>query len=256
MGNYILCSHRSAEIPYYIESVSLNIYSIEELCYFIANYIPLADATVVNKELAAWIKDQAGLTEAAGVLETMLEEKDSFTEAVKWVLKNGNYYNRTQLEKIFEKLDAYHGVEPMGKSKARADMLMEQKKYIKAIENYKEILDTVGISEQPKSFRGRIYFNLGCGYVKLFRLPKARENLRRAYALIPEENIRKADLAAAYLDGGKEALISEAQKTGANETEIATVIMEMESIEAPVIDGNLSELTGKWVRDYHDSTGL
>ncbi len=256
MGNYILCSHKSAEIPYYIESVSLNIYSIEELCYFIANYIPLADITVVNKELASWIKNEAGMSEAAGVLETMLDEKDSFNEAVKWVLKCGNYYNKTQLEKIYEKLDAYQSMEIMWQRKARADMLMEQKKYIKAIENYKEILDTVGISEQPKTFRGKVYYDLGCGYAKLFRLSKARENLRKAYALLPEEKIRKAVLAAAYLDGKEEALSLEAKKLSADEAEIKAIMTEMEAIDAPAIEGSLDELTKKWVRDYHDSTGL
>lgn len=34
MSGYILCQLKRAEIPYYIENISTNIYSIEELCYY------------------------------------------------------------------------------------------------------------------------------------------------------------------------------------------------------------------------------
>ena len=35
MGELILCSQQLAAMPYYIENVSLNVYSLDELCYYI-----------------------------------------------------------------------------------------------------------------------------------------------------------------------------------------------------------------------------
>ena len=58
MGSYILCQVRRAENPFFIDSVSLNIYSIEELCYFICRNLPLLDETVLNESLAAWLKEE------------------------------------------------------------------------------------------------------------------------------------------------------------------------------------------------------
>ena len=37
MGELILCSQQLAAMPYYIENVSLNVYSLDELCYYIKN---------------------------------------------------------------------------------------------------------------------------------------------------------------------------------------------------------------------------
>ena len=37
MGELILCSQQLAAMPYYIENVSLNVYSLDELCYYIRN---------------------------------------------------------------------------------------------------------------------------------------------------------------------------------------------------------------------------
>lgn len=39
MGELILCSHPIAAMPYYIDNISLNVYSLEELCYYIENHL-------------------------------------------------------------------------------------------------------------------------------------------------------------------------------------------------------------------------
>ena len=41
MSGYILCQVKKAEKPFYIENISTNIYSIEELCYYPVSYTHL-----------------------------------------------------------------------------------------------------------------------------------------------------------------------------------------------------------------------
>ena len=48
MAGYRLCRVKTAENPFFLENISTNIYSIEELCYFFTNNVPLLDATVMN----------------------------------------------------------------------------------------------------------------------------------------------------------------------------------------------------------------
>ena len=45
MGELILCSHPIAAMPYYIDNISLNVYSLEELCYYIENHLYLIKGT-------------------------------------------------------------------------------------------------------------------------------------------------------------------------------------------------------------------
>ena len=35
MGELLLCGRELASVPYYIESISLNVYSLEEICYYL-----------------------------------------------------------------------------------------------------------------------------------------------------------------------------------------------------------------------------
>ena len=48
MGGYILCHEKRAETPYYIEAAGIKIWTIEELCYFICQYVWLLDDSFVS----------------------------------------------------------------------------------------------------------------------------------------------------------------------------------------------------------------
>ena len=61
MSGCRLCQVRLAKNPYYIESISTNIYSIEELCFYLQNNIYLIDQTIVNEKLCKWVRDELGL---------------------------------------------------------------------------------------------------------------------------------------------------------------------------------------------------
>ena len=43
MSGYILCQTERAEAPYFIENISMNIYSLEELCYYLDHNLYLID---------------------------------------------------------------------------------------------------------------------------------------------------------------------------------------------------------------------
>ena len=48
MSGYILCQVKKAEKPFYIENISTNIYSIEELCYYLYNNLYLVDSSLIS----------------------------------------------------------------------------------------------------------------------------------------------------------------------------------------------------------------
>ena len=56
MGTLLLCSHGLASAPYYLESMALNIYSIEELCYYLKQNIDLVEPSFMDEELIDWIR--------------------------------------------------------------------------------------------------------------------------------------------------------------------------------------------------------
>ena len=62
MSDYILCQVKRASLPFYVENISKNIYSIEELCYYFYKNIYLIDESIINERLCNWLKDELGLS--------------------------------------------------------------------------------------------------------------------------------------------------------------------------------------------------
>ena len=55
MSGYHLCQVKKARHPYFIESISTNIFTIEELCFYLEKNIYLLDQTIINEKLLDWI---------------------------------------------------------------------------------------------------------------------------------------------------------------------------------------------------------
>lgn len=255
MGNYLYCNRPAAEMPYHIDSLQLNIYSIEELCFFIANFLPLADETVLNPSLADWLDRECRLPGTADLLRSLRGSEYELQESQKVILKSGNYFLPVELTKLFARIDETRDMDDLNRQKARADMLLRHRRYKAAASIYEHILETTLTSEQ-KELRGRIYYNLGCANAKLFRITKARNCFERANELIGGEKTAEACLAAAYMEGGEALLIAEAESIGADDLDKDRILRAVRSIEEPEIKEDLDSLVREWVRDYRDSTGL
>lgn len=257
MNNCILCRRKTAKIPFHIESVSLNLYSAEELCYFIANYLPLAGEVIEDGGLIRWMEEECSMPGTADIIKSLLTGRsDTQFEALKIILKNTNYYSTSELAKIFERMDEFQDKREIDKKMERAAVLMKNRKYKSAIADYEAILKDPGFSGEPEEFRGKLNYNLGCACTKLFKLKAARSYFEKALELIPCEKVRKADMAAAYLEGGIPAFNEAAKKTEASIGERGQVLSEINALKDPEISEDLNELAARWIRDYHESTGL
>ena len=65
MSGYILCQVKKAEKPFYIENISTNIYSIEELCYYLYNNLYLVDSSLISSKLCTWLEEELELPKLA-----------------------------------------------------------------------------------------------------------------------------------------------------------------------------------------------
>ena len=199
MGELILCSHPIAAMPYYIDNISLNVYSLEELCYYIENHLYLIEADFMSEELCLWIGQELDEKDLAQSLRSVLLGNGSLSDFTELILRSCGYCSEDTIRHIRSVLLDMQNKSVFECSKIRADRYMESEKYVKAIHEYRKLL---GMEEECKKnpvLEGNIRHNLGTACAELFLFDEAAANFLNAYRLNQNRESLAACMAACRL---------------------------------------------------------
>lgn len=227
MTGMILCRTKMAKNPYHAAHAGLNLYSLEELCYYIYHNIYLIGFDLVDEPLIAFIRTELEEEALAVRLEYLKKNRAGLAEMVITILKYVDYYDNRELEEIREILETLDTQNVYERLKRRADSLLGNKKYAGAIKNYLTILDGEKDPLLPGIFYAGVYHNLGVAYGNLFLYPQAREAFIAAYAIGQHEESKKCIVAAELLDEnfhGPRTFGSEDEESFVFEREVETVL--------------------------------
>ena len=284
MSGYILCQVKRAKLPYYIENISTNIYSIEELCFYLYHNIYLLDSTIINEELCFWIRDELGLKKLAQKLYNLLDEEVKIGDFILPIFKEINYLSLDEFRKLNQQIQRFSQEPEVLRQKLKGDYLMEHGKYVNAIKVYQKALHykmeaNNGEKDQlGGQFLGGIYHNMGCAYARLFQMEEAITCFSRAYEHLRTMASIKSYLYAVYMEKGIRAFAEKAAQLGVDSESENEILAEVEAAAKElfesedgkeyakaleekkkgnfdgyreVLEGMLDRLT----REYHRSTG-
>ena len=257
MASGLVVKGPSAKVPYHVASVGLNLYSIEELCYFISRNLPLADENLLNESLADWLGKQCGQTWLASEMKEILREAaDPVSECLSLLFRNSGYFSQNELNALFTQMKSYADLAASKRQKLQADVLMDRGKYQKAIDFYEDILRGEKKMNIDRNFLGLVYFNAGCAYERLFYTEKAEEYFLKSYEILMDRVSMMAVLYAAYLNGGEDAVKAKAEELHAHVTLVEDVMDGIRELQVPDYPGNLEKAVDEWIENYHYATDL
>ena len=72
MGELILCRGTLAAVPYFLESIAVNIYSLEELAWCMDQHTELTGIDIYKESFAGWVKEELGLADEGQTLFDLL----------------------------------------------------------------------------------------------------------------------------------------------------------------------------------------
>ena len=79
MGKLIVCSSKQAETPFTFLNTKVEIYTYEELCFYIYNNTVLISKSALSERLFNWIRDELDMPQLADRL-TGLASKTPFAQ--------------------------------------------------------------------------------------------------------------------------------------------------------------------------------
>ncbi len=194
MSQIILGTGRYAEEPYFMDKFYVNLYSVEELCYLFVEKAELLDQDVMQPGMVKWLDEQCGLSQLAHTLYSLLNQKASTAAYAGTVLEYVNLYPEEVTARTIEIIKSNEGLSPYERTKAKADYLLQNRKYCAAMEQYHSLLAQV--PETDKLLRAKILHNMGVACAGMFMFRRAADFFQQAYRTDRDKESLTAYLAA------------------------------------------------------------
>lgn len=181
MGELILCQAGIAAMPYYIESVSLNVYSMEELCYYIQKYSDRIDENFWTEDLCTWMDEELHCDETADLLRQKMKDKAEVAELVQIIVDSGGYFTKAEKKEIVQQLRGLENKSDYEKGKLRAERYLMNHYYVSSITEYQKLLKMTENEPHQVLETGSIWHNMGVANAQMFLYEQAAECFQKAY---------------------------------------------------------------------------
>lgn len=126
MGELLLCHETIAALPYYIEETGINIYSMEELSYYISGNVYLLDHSFMCESLCTWVEKQMHRVELAQKLRENIRTEGKLSDFVFAILQDTAYCTMKEMQEIVFAVRQMEQKSDFERDKIRADQLMEK----------------------------------------------------------------------------------------------------------------------------------
>lgn len=194
MSRIILGTGMYADSPFYVEKFYVNLYSVEELCYLLVEKAELLDQDIMQRELVRWLDEQCGLNQLAHTLYSLLNQNGSTAAFVGTILEYVNLYPEEITALTEQTVRNNEGLNPYERGKAKADYMLQSRKYYIALKQYYSLLERIPDSESL--LRAKILHNMGVTCAKLFMFRQAADRFLQAYETDGNEESLELYLAA------------------------------------------------------------
>lgn len=183
MGRIILCETQPSTTSYIFPNTKIEVFSYEELCYYIYNNIALIAEEYISTRMFNWMEDGLKLPELARDLRKIKEKETSdLTDLCTAILTYKEYYTIPEVKEFIFRMERMKGMTPPQFRKMQADGFLRYHKYLKAVSVYDEILEQYPDIKNTKLL-GSIYHNRAVALANNFELKEAMESYLRAFEL-------------------------------------------------------------------------
>ena len=211
MGKLIQCSSPLAFTPYHFRLTDTNVYSMEEVCYYIWHNIYMIQEEVFDREFVMWIEKELHMEETSHKLACLIQDHKNLKDIVVTICCSCDYYDEEEINALIRLMDEIEQMPAYARKKHKGDTYLACHSYEKALEEYEKVFESDEILHAEKEAYGSIFHNMGVAYSNLAEFRKAAEYFLKAY----EQNKKDASLAQGLfalrlskdVEGYKKALV-------------------------------------------------
>ncbi|SDB19381.1 hypothetical protein [Eubacterium oxidoreducens] len=190
MNQVMICSPITAKQPYRMKSTSTNIYTIEELCFYLTTHLFLIEDDIKDPQLCKWLSLELKENYLSEQLLDLLRKKVSTALFVKSILELSGYSDEAELNYVEDELRKMEQKSPLERKKMRMDKMAQTRRYVAAIRGYEQLLRVHEV-QLDEELAGSICHNMGCCYANLFLFENAKKAFSAAYRVSKADKSRE-----------------------------------------------------------------
>ena len=226
MQNILICNTTKASTPYIIPYINCNIYSYEELCFFLYENIPLLEKVFIPKDLLPFLKEELKLNRLYKVLEDMIKRKESARNLILAIFSAKSYYNEGEVRKWRSSYDRFYQSPWHEREKETADCYMHYKKYERAKSHYEFIIKKE--TELEADFLSKVYYNLGVCCCKQFDFAGGKLHFLKANEVKKDALYLQSYFAVLQLCDNEAFVRTEVREKGLSLEEFGKIVDEVD----------------------------
>ena len=200
MRETLICTGRLGEHPYRFPETGTEVYSYEEICYYLSQHMICYLQTLPDEELLLFMKEELGLEKLAKVLSRLNNPERDQMKYFAALFREGNYFHEEEIRQILDEYRSLKNSPVHKKYKMLGDLMMESHRASAAMECYERALACKDINDKET---GEICHNMGAAKMRLFRFQDAGLYFLKAYQRLEDERSLFYYYASVFLKEGK-----------------------------------------------------
>ena len=201
MRETLICTGRLGEHPYRFPETGTEVYSYEEICYYLSQHMICYLQTLPDEELLLFMKEELGLEKLAKVLSRLNNPERDQMKYFAALFREGNYFHEEEIRQILDEYRSLKNAPVHKKYKMLGDLMMESHRASAAMECYERALACKDINDKET---GEICHNMGAAKMRLFRFQDAGLYFLKAYQRLEDERSLFYYYASVFLKEGKQ----------------------------------------------------
>ena len=230
MGKFILCAGPLAKEPYHFALTNTNVYSLEELGYYLYHNIYTISHRTIDQAFFKWVAFELKREDLAEKWKKICEVSSDIKDIVVSVLCATDYFTKLEIESMIKTVDLFNDMLPIQRRKMEADNYLKYQDFDKALQVYKEIVASDEAKDlTPKEF-GNILHNIAVVHVQMHAFEHAEREFRQAYSLNQNEESLREYIYLLKLQHKEKQLMQEILEYDLSEETVQTYMTDLEQI--------------------------
>lgn len=183
MSRVFLPIGKKAHTPFHIHSEGLEIYTLEELCFYIIREAELLERDFMSEALISFIRVQLCLRALAKELNEELQRGGALSGFCAIILESAQFLPPAELAEVIDKIRAGENESEEEKLTKKLKRLVENKEYSALLGQCQKALAKEQWAQEPQK-RAELLMKQALGYARLFYFKPAAalyQEARRAY---------------------------------------------------------------------------